>query len=390
MGLIKPSPTLAIQAKANALKAAGRDIISFGAGEPDFETPDNIKDAAIAAIKAGFTRYTAVGGTDSLKDAVIAKLERDNQLKYERSQVVVSSGAKHSLFNIAHVLFEEGDEVLVPSPYWVSYTDIIYLTGAQPVVIKTNLADGFKLQPAQLEAAITPRTKAIIISYPSNPAGVCYSRKELEVLAEILLRRGITIISDDIYEKIIYDDNRFFSMASFSEELKKNTVVVNGVSKSYSMTGWRIGYAAGPEEIIAAITKYQSQNTSNPASISQKAALEALVGPQEGVEDRCREFQQRRDVIVRMLSGIPGVNCPNPQGAFYVFPHVASFYGKTLGGRLISNSSELAAYLLEEANVALVPGADFGHDDHLRLSYATSLELIEKGVERIRLALQKG
>jgi aspartate aminotransferase len=389
MGLIKPSPTLAIQAKANALKAAGRDIISFGAGEPDFETPDNIREAAIVAIKAGFTRYTAVGGIDSLKDAVIAKLERDNQLKYERSQVVVSSGAKHSLFNIAHVLFEEGDEVLVPSPYWVSYTDIIYLTGAQPVVIKTNLADGFKLQPAQLEAAITSRTRAIIISYPSNPAGVCYSRKELEDLAEILLRKGITIISDDIYEKIIYDDNRFYSMAAFNEELKKNTVVVNGVSKSYSMTGWRIGYAAGPEDIIAAITKYQSQNTSNPASISQKAALEALAGPQEGVLERCREFQQRRDVIVRLLNGIPGINCPNPQGAFYVFPHVASFYGKTLGGRLINNSSDLAAYLLEEANVALVPGADFGHDDHLRFSYATSLELIEKGVGRIREALQK-
>ncbi len=387
IGLIKPSPTLAIQAKANALKAAGRDIISFGAGEPDFETPDNIKEAAIASIKAGFTKYTAVGGIDDLKDAVIQKLERDSQLRYGRSQVVVSSGAKHSLFNIAHVLFEEGDEVLIPSPYWVSYTDIVILTGAKPVVIKTNLADGFKLQPDQLKEAITPRTRAIIINCPSNPAGVCYSRKELEELADILLHKGITIISDDIYEKIIYDDNKFYSLASFSEELKKSTIIVNGVSKSYAMTGWRIGYSAGPEEIIAAVTKYQSQNTSNPTSIAQKAAVEALNGPQQGVLARGREFQQRRDVIVKMLNEIPGINCPNPQGAFYVFPRVASFYGKSFAGKVINNSSDMAAYLLEEANVALVPGADFGHDDHLRLSYATSLGQIEKGIERIRQAL---
>jgi len=390
IGLIKPSPTLAIQAKANALKAAGRDVISFGAGEPDFDTPENIKEAAIASIRAGFTKYTAVGGIDDLKDAIIAKLKRDNQLAYERSQVVVSSGAKHTLFNIAHVLFEEGDEVLVPSPYWVSYTDIVYLTGAAPVVIKTRMEDGFKLQPAQLEKAITPRTRAIVLSYPSNPAGVCYTRKELEKLASILLSRGIIIISDDIYEKIIYDDNPFISMASFSEELKNNTIVVNGVSKSYAMTGWRIGYAAGPENIIAAMTKYQSQNTSNPTSIAQKAAVEALNGPQEGVLARGKEFQQRRDVIVRKLNEIPGIICPNPQGAFYVFPHVASFYGKRFGEKVIENSSDMAAYLLEEANVAVVPGADFGHDDHLRLSYATSMEFIEKGVERIRKALMNG
>jgi len=390
IGLIKPSPTLAIQAKANALKAAGHDIISFGAGEPDFDTPDNIKEAAIASIRAGFTKYTPVGGIDELKDAVIAKLERDSQLRYDRSQIVISCGAKHSLFNVAHVLFEEGDEVLVPSPFWVSYTDIVYLTGARPAVIKTTLEDGFKLRPAQLEAAITPRTRAIIINCPSNPAGVCYSRRELEELAAILLARGILIISDDIYEKIIYDDSRFYSLASFSEELKRNTVVVNGVSKSYAMTGWRIGYTAGPEEIIAAVTKYQSQNTSNPTSIAQKAAVEALNGPQEGIGEMRREFQRRRDVIVKKLNDISGIDCPNPQGAFYVFPRVASFYGRSFGGRVVNNSSEMAAYLLEEAKVALVPGADFGHDDHLRLSYATSLEKIEKGVDRIREALLKG
>lgn len=389
IALIKPSPTLTIQAKANALKAAGRDIIGFGAGEPDFDTPLNIKEAAIRAIHAGFTKYTPVGGTDELKDAVIGKLQRDNQLTYRRSEIVISCGAKHSLFNVAQVLFEEGDEVLIPSPYWVSYPDIVYLTGAKPVVIKTRIDDGFKLQPAQLEAAITPRTRAIIISYPSNPAGVCYSRRELEELAAVILRKGIMIISDDIYEKIIYDDQPFFTLASLSDELKRISIVINGVSKSYSMTGWRIGYAAGSEEIVSAMTKYQSQNTSNPTSIAQKAAVEALNGPQEGVGMMAREFQKRRDLIVEKLTAIPGVTCLMPQGAFYVFPDVGSYYGRSYDGKVIRNSAEMATYLLDEANVALVPGGDFGHDDHIRISYATSMEQIEKGVERIRLALLK-
>ena len=389
VSLIKPSPTLTIQARANALKASGRDIVGFGAGEPDFDTPLNIKEAAIRAIHAGFTKYTPVGGTDELKDAVIAKLQRDNQLTYRRSEIVISCGAKHSLFNVAHVLFEEGDEVLIPSPYWVSYTDIVYLTGAKPVVIKTRSEEGFKLQPAQLEAAITPRTRAIIISYPSNPAGVCYSRNELEELAAVILRKGIMIISDDIYEKIIYDNRPFFTMASLSDELKGISIVINGVSKSYSMTGWRIGYAAGSEEIVSAMTKYQSQNTSNPTSIAQKAAVEALNGPQDGVGMMAREFQKRRDFIVERLTAIDGVTCLRPEGAFYVFPHVGSYYGRSFGGKIIGTSAEMAAYLLDEANVALVPGGDFGHDDHIRISYATSMEQIEKGVERIRLALLK-
>jgi aspartate aminotransferase len=389
IALIKPSPTLTIQAKANALKAAGMDIIGFGAGEPDFDTPLNIKEAAIRAIHAGFTKYTPVGGTDELKDAVIAKLQRDNQLTYRRSEIVISCGAKHSLFNVAQVLFEDGDEVLIPSPYWVSYTDIVYLTGAKPVVIKTHVGDGFKLHPSQLEAAITPRTRAIIINSPSNPAGVCYSRKELEELASVILRKGIMIISDDIYEKIIYDDHPFFTLPSLSDELKRITIVINGVSKSYSMTGWRIGYAAGSEEIVSAITKYQSQNTSNPTSIAQKAAVEALNGPQEGVGMMAREFQKRRDLIVERLTDIPGVTCLKPQGAFYVFPNVGFYYGRSFGDKVIRNSAEMASYLLDEANVALVPGGDFGHDDHIRISYATSMEQIEKGVERIRLALLK-
>ena len=387
ISLIKPSPTLTIQAKANALKAAGRDIIGFGAGEPDFDTPHNIKMAAVRAIEAGFTKYTPVGGIDELKDAVIAKLQRDNRLTYKRSEVVISCGAKHSLFNISQVLFEEGDEVLIPSPYWVSYTDIVYLTGARPVIIKTNTADDFKLQPLQLEAAITPRTRAIIISYPSNPAGVSYSLKELEALAEVIVRKRIMVISDDIYEKIIYDGRPFYTLASLGDELKRLSIVVNGVSKTYSMTGWRIGYCAGAEEIIAAITKYQSQNTSNPTSIAQKAAVEALNGPQESVEMMRKEFQKRRDVITETLNAIPDVTCLKPQGAFYVFPNVAAYYGRSFGGKTITNSAEMANYLLDESNVALVPGADFGHDDHIRISYATSMEQIEKGLERIRAAL---
>ncbi len=389
VSLIKPSPTLTIQAKANALKASGRDIVGFGAGEPDFDTPQNIKAAAVRAIEAGFTKYTPVGGIDELKDAVIAKLQRDNGLTYKRSEVVISCGAKHSLFNICQVLFEEGDEIIIPSPYWVSYTDIVYLSGARPVVVKTAAGDGFKLQPSQLEAAITPRTRAIIISYPSNPAGVSYTLQELEALAEVIVKKGIMVISDDIYEKIIYDGRPFTTLASLGEELRRLSVVVNGVSKTYSMTGWRIGYAAGAEEIIAAITKYQSQNTSNPTSIAQKAAVEALNGPQESVEMMRQEFQKRRDVIMERLDAIPGVTCLRPQGAFYVFPHVGSYYGRSFGGKTITNSAEMATYLLDEANVALVPGGDFGHDDHIRLSYATSMAQIEKGTERIREALLK-
>jgi aspartate aminotransferase len=387
VSLIKPSPTLTIQAKANALKASGRDIVGFGAGEPDFDTPQNIKDAAVRALEEGFTKYTPVGGIDELKDAVIAKLQRDNGLIYKRSEIVITCGAKHALFNIAQVLFEEGDEVLIPSPYWVSYTDIVYLSGARPVIVKTRVEDGFKLQPAQLEAAINPRTKAIIISYPSNPAGVSYSRSELEALAKVIESHGIVVISDDIYEKILYDGTPFHTMASLSDRLKALCIVVNGVSKTYAMTGWRIGYAAGNGEIIAAMTKYQSQNTSNATSIAQKAAVEALNGPQDSVKMMLVEFQKRRDIIVQGLNAIPGVSCLNPQGAFYVFPDVSHYYGRSFAGKAITCSAEMAAYLLDESNVALVPGAEFGHDEHIRLSYATSTENIHKGVARIREAL---
>jgi len=386
---IKPSPTLAITAKANALRAEGRNIIGFGAGEPDFDTPLHIKMAAIKAIEEGFTKYTPVDGIVELKDAIIRKLFEDNQLSFNRSQIVVSCGAKHTLYNLTQVLFEEGDEVVIPSPYWVSYLDMVILSGAKPVIVKTTESQGFKMLPQQLESALTRRTKAIIINSPSNPTGVVYTASELEALAGILLGKGVLVISDDIYEKIIYDGEVFVNIASLSEEMKSMTVVVNGVSKAYSMTGWRIGYAAGPEEIIDSVTKLQSQNTSNPTSIAQKAAVEALNGPQNSVAEMVEEFKKRRNVIVEKLNAIQGITCMLPRGAFYVFPDVSSLFGRSYQGRVIPNSSDFAAYLLDVANVAVVPGADFGHDNHIRLSYATSLINIEEGLERIKNAVMK-
>jgi len=384
---IKPSPTLVITAKAAALRAEGRDVVDFGAGEPDFNTPDSIKAAAIQAVEANFTRYTAVGGIDELKDAIIRKLQTDNFLSYKRSEIIVSCGAKHTLFNLAQVLFEEGDEVIIPGPYWVSYPDLVLFTGAKPVIVNTQEKNGFKLTPEELEAAITGKTRALIINSPSNPTGCAYSKEELAALAEVVLRHQLIVISDDIYEKILFDDLPFWNMAAVNPALKDLTVVVNGVSKAYAMTGWRIGYAAGPEPIIAAMGKIQSQSTSNPASISQKAAVEALSGDQRVIAEMVREFQNRRDYIVSTLNAFAGVSCLKPQGAFYVFPNVSSFYGLSCGDRKISGSAALAEYLLEEAEVAVVPGVAFGDDRHIRISYATSMTLIEKGLERIREAL---
>jgi len=386
---IKPSETLAITAKANALRAEGRDVIGFGAGEPDFDTPANIKSAAIRAIEAGFTKYTPVGGTDELKDAIIAKLKRDNALEYKRSQVVVSCGAKHTLYNLAQALFDAGDEVIIPAPYWVSYPDIVVLAGGTPVIVDTLEKDGFKMKPEQLQAAITSRTRAVVINSPSNPTGAAYSPEELKALAAVLLDKEILVICDDIYEKIIYADFPFANVAQVEPKLKDRTIVVNGVSKAYAMTGWRIGYAAGPEQIIAAIGKIQSQNTSNPASISQKAAVEALNGDQSVVDKMVIEFRKRRDIIVQSLNGIEGIKCLSPEGAFYVFPNVSNIYGRSFQGKKITNSTELIDYLLDEANVATVPGAAFGNDSHIRLSYATSLKNIEEGMKRINNAISK-
>lgn len=386
---IKPSETLAITAKANALRAEGRDVIGFGAGEPDFDTPENIKAAAIRAIEAGFTKYTPVGGTDELKDAIIAKLKRDNSLEYKRSQIVVSCGAKHTLYNLAQALFEPGDDVIIPAPYWVSYPDIVVLAGGTPVIVDTLEKDSFKMKPEQLQAAITERTKAVVINSPSNPTGAAYSPEELKALAAVLLDKEIFVICDDIYEKIIYANFPFENIATAEPKIKDRTIVVNGVSKAYAMTGWRIGYAAGPEQLIAAIIKIQSQNTSNPASISQKAAVEALKGDQEVVGKMVAEFRQRRDAIVKLLNEIDGVKCLSPEGAFYVFPNVSGIYGRSFQGKKITDSTELINYLLDEANVATVPGAAFGNDNHIRLSYATSLKNIEEGLKRIKIAIAK-
>jgi aspartate aminotransferase len=386
---IKPSPTLAITAKAQALKAAGRNIIGFGAGEPDYDTPDHIKEAAIDAIKNGFTKYTPVGGIDELKDAIAEKLKRDNDLDFARSQIFVSCGAKHTLFNLAQVLFEEGDEVIIPAPYWVSYPDIVTLAGAKPVILRTSEIDEFKVRPKILRSIINSKTKGIIINSPSNPSGASYTESELKNLADVVSDKDLIIITDDIYEKILYDRRRFFNIAMCGKEMKEKTIVVNGVSKSYSMTGWRIGYAAGNESVIKAAVNYQSQNTSNPTSISQKAAVAALRGTQEPIKTMTAEFERRRNVIVDMLNDIPGITCSKPHGAFYVFPNTSGLYGRSFMGRMINSSVDLAEYLLDIADVAIVPGAPFGDDDHIRLSYATSMNNIEEGLKRIQQSLRE-
>jgi len=387
VGRIQPSPTLAITAKANALRAEGRDVISFGAGEPDFDTPANIKEAAIDSIRDGFTRYTPAGGIPELKDAIIGKLQRDNGLAYAREQIVVSCGAKHSLYNLVQALIEEGDEVIIPSPFWVSYPDIVLLAGGTPVILDTREEDGFKVTPEQLEDAVTERTRALVLNSPSNPTGATYTFEELRLLSEIIIRKDILVISDEIYEKILYDGFPFAGIAMASEEAKSRTIVVNGVSKAYAMTGWRIGYAAGPEEIISAMAKIQSQNTSNPTSISQKASVEALNGDQKAVGEMVEAFALRRNYIVDTLNSMTGVHCLNPEGAFYAFPNVSALYGTSYQGSTITGSASFAEYLLDAANVAVVPGVAFGSDAHIRLSYATSMENIQKGLERIRTAI---
>ncbi|MDA8432619.1 MAG: pyridoxal phosphate-dependent aminotransferase [Nitrospiraceae bacterium] len=384
---IKPSPTLAIDAKAKAMKAAGEDVINFGVGEPDFDTPDNIKEAAGKAMKDGFTKYTAVGGIDPLKDAIIDKLKSDNGLSYRREEIIVSTGAKHSLYNVAQALYGPGDEVIIPSPYWVSYPDQVLLNDAIPVFVETFEADSFRVRPEALEERITKKTKALILNSPSNPTGMIYDRKTLEKIAELALKHNFYIVSDEIYEKLIYGGAEHVSVASVDKEVKMKTVLINGLSKSHAMTGWRIGYAAGPAEIVRAMTNIQSQSTSNPTSITQKAAIEALKGPQDFVVRMREEFDKRRKYLVEELNRIEGMHCLMPAGAFYAFPNTQQLYGKKAGGRQISSSADLALYLLEEARVALVHGSAFGDDNYVRLSYATSLSDIKRGVERIKGAV---
>lgn len=386
---VKESPTLAITAKAKAMKAKGWDVIDFGAGEPDFDTPVNIKDAAIKAIKAGFTKYTAVGGTDELKDAIIEKFKRDNNLIYTRENILVSCGGKQSFFNLSLAFFEKGDEVIIPAPYWVSYPVMVAISGATPVILPGREENGFKITPDEFIDAITPATKAIVINSPSNPTGAAYTPEELKALADVAVKKGVFIISDEIYEKLCYDNHPFVSIASFSDEIKKQTIALNGVSKTYSMTGWRIGYAAGPKELIKAMTNIQSQSTSNPTSISQKAAVEALNGTQDAAEKMRVEFDKRRKVIVSGLNEIKGVRCLLPPGSFYVFPNVSKLLKKRFKGKAIHTSADLADFLLEEAEVAVVPGEAFGGEGHIRLAYATSMENIKEGLKRIGEAVKE-
>ncbi len=386
---IKPSPTLAIDAKAKALKAKGVDIISFGTGEPDFDTPQNIKDAAINAINSGFTKYCPVSGTPDLKDAIIKKFKEDNNLEYTREEVMVSCGGKHSLFNLFQTIFDEGDEVIIPAPYWVSYPDMAVLAGAVPVFITTSDKNHFKVKPTEIEKVITKKTKAFILNSPSNPTGNTYTKEELEEIADICIKNNLLIISDEIYEKLVYDNFKFFSIAQVSKEVKEHTVVVNGVSKAFAMTGWRIGYAAGPKEIITAMSKMQSQSTSCPTSISLKAATEALNGDKSCLETMRVEFEKRRNYIVDRLNKINGITCLKPEGAFYVFPNISNLLEKTYNGKLINTDIELADYLLEEAKIAVVPGSAFGAKGFIRFSYATSMEKIVEGLNRLEAALKK-
>ncbi|MGH7885668.1 MAG: pyridoxal phosphate-dependent aminotransferase [Thermodesulfobacteriota bacterium] len=386
--ILKPSATLAITAKAKALKAEGVDVIGFGAGEPDFDTPENVKKEGIKAIEDGFTKYTAVGGINELKDAIIKGLGKDHGLEYQRDEILVSCGAKHTIYNLTQALFEEGDEVIVPAPYWVSYPDQIMLAGAKPVIIDTKEENEFKLQLNDLKNAINKNSSALILNYPSNPTGATYSKEELEEIVDIALENKLTIISDEIYEKIVYGNTKHISVCSLSEEAKKSTILVNGVSKSYSMTGWRIGYAAGNKEVIKAMSNLQGQSTSNPTSISQMAAVEAYNGSQDLLEKRCREFERRKDFIVKRLNEISGISCFNPKGAFYVFPNIVSFIGKKYSGKTILNSVDFSDFLLSHAKVAVVPGIEFGKENYIRISYATSMENIEKGMDRIEEAVK--
>lgn len=381
--------TLAVDAKAKELQARGEDVLGFGAGEPDFNTPEEIKRAGIEAIQKNFTHYTPVGGTEALKQAIIDKLHRDSGLRYEINQIIVSCGAKHSFFNLAQVMWEEGDQIIIPAPYWVSYPDIVRYTGARPVIVDTRADHEFKILPEQIEAAVTPDTRAIVINSPSNPTGTAYTKKELESIAECALRNNLLIVSDEIYEKIVFDGFEQSSIASLGKEVQDQCVLINGVSKSYAMTGWRIGYLAANAEIVKRIAKLQGQSTSNPTSLSQMASIAALNRAEGEVQWMVDEFQRRRDVLLESLLAISGIACFKPVGSFYTFPDFSAFYGKSFKGKTMDGSIQLAEFLLEEAKTALVPGIAFGADNNLRMAFAMSLDVIRQGVQRIADALAR-
>ena len=386
---ISISPTLKIMAKAKAMKVEGIDVVDLSVGEPDFPSPQNVKDAGKRAIDENFTKYTSADGIPELKKAIIKRLKEDHGLEYEPSEIIVCNGAKGAIYHLILALINEGDEVIIPSPYWVTYPEIVKLAKGKPVFIEAKEENEFLITPEQLKKAITPRTKAIILNNPCNPTGAAYSKADLENIADIILEENIYVISDEIYEKLVYEDFKFCSFASLGEEVKRKTILINGVSKAYSMTGWRIGYAAGPAEIIEGMSRIQSHSSSNPSSISQKASLEALTGPQHEVSRMVAEFQRRRNYLLARLQTVPGISCVKPKGAFYVFPNVSFYYDKEHNGMRIRNSFGLAYYLLKYANVAIVPGGSFGADDYIRISYATSMENLEKGIDRIINALSQ-
>ena len=378
---IKPSPTIAVTQKARELRAAGKDVIGLGAGEPDFDTPDNVKRAAIKAIKDGDTKYTAVDGTPSLKKAIVNKFKRENNLKFTADQITVGTGGKQVLYNAFMATLNKGDEVIIPAPYWVSYPDMVLLAGGKPKIVKCGEADGFKLTPQLLRKAITKKTKWLILNSPSNPTGAGYSKKEINDLAKVLVKyKNVHILSDDIYEHISYDKFKFYTIAQVSK-LKDRTLTMNGVSKSYAMTGWRIGYAAGPKDIIKAIGKIQSQSTSNPSSISQAAAVEALNGNQTFIKKRSKAFKERRNFVVKSLNAIEGISCLTPNGAFYVFPSCKGLLNKKTG---LKTDTDFVQKLLEKSNVAVVQGSAFGLDGYFRISYATSMQNLKKAMHRIK------
>lgn len=386
VALVKPSATMLVTEKATRLRAQGADLIDFGAGEPDFDTPEHIKDAAIEAMRGGQTKYTPVGGTDVLKAAIVAKLRRDNGLAYEKHEVLASCGGKHSLFLAFQSLFGPGDEVIVPAPYWVSYTDMLVLAGAEPVVVRTADTDGFKLTAEKLRRAITPRSRAVILNSPSNPTGAAYDAQELAPLVDIIADHGLIVISDDVYEMMVYGDFRLAHVLQLRPDLREQTLVVNSVSKTYAMTGWRIGYTAGPAHVIKAMATLQGQMTSNPSSIAQAAAAQALAGPQEAVQPMMHEFGRRRDFVVERLRAIPRIHCTLPQGAFYAFPDVSAYLAPHTSLR---TGDDLAASLIDTAHVAVVGGTDFGYPDHVRISYANSMQNLERGLDRIEAALKR-
>lgn len=384
---LSESVTLAIDAKAKAMLADGIDVVNFAAGEPDFDTPTQVKDAAKKALDTGKTKYVASGGLPALKDAICEKFQKDNNLTYKPGQVLVSVGAKHSLFNVIMTIVDRGDEVIIPSPYWVSYYDMVRAAEGTPVIVEAPAEAGFKMTPEQLEAAITPKTVAVFINSPSNPTGAVYSEAELRALADVIVKHKILCISDEIYEKLVYGDTKHFSIASIGEDIYNLTLTVNGFSKAYSMTGWRLGYTAGPADLLAGMSKLQSHSTSNATSFAQFGGIEALKNTDAEVETMRKAFDERRQYLVNALNAIPGIKCPTPDGAFYAFPDFSAYHGKSFNGTAINDSMALAQYILTEGKVSIVPGVAFGAEKHQRFSYANSLENLKKGVERIGEAL---